>query len=202
MIESSHVRTQRIQCLLFFLIAVFSSSAAAQLKMGDFVLGTPKEAVILLLQQRFQSVAPVAESRYQLPVALVSAREPRGDYRLGNFQISKINAFFNETDALRQIEIVLDTTQLDEVKKFIPYVERSQLEPLFKDTWEIFLNDGEIVYFTSRLSDTTQITMADKPTSIKNIEARRRSNLRFRSLSEKIDGLVDTLKNQQTTSGK
>ncbi|WP_293777121.1 hypothetical protein [uncultured Oxalicibacterium sp.] len=196
------MRVMKMKWLFFFVVAVFSSTAFAQLRIGEFVLGTPKAGVLPLLQQKFQSVGLVSESRYQLPVKLVSAVEPKNDYRLGDFQITKINAFFNEADLLSQIEIVLNTTQLEEVKKIIPYVERSQLEPIFKDTWEISLNDGEIVYFTSRLSDTTQIMLADKPTSIKNIEARRRSNLRFKNLGDKIDGLIDTLKDQQTTSGK
>lgn len=186
----------------FWLVAFFSTNACAQLQLGDFSLGAPKSVVMQRLHEKFSLVTPASESRYQMPVELVSATQPASDYRLGDFRIVKIKTFFNEADLLSQVEIVLDTVKLEEVKKLIPHVERSQLEPIFKDTWEIFLKEGEITYFTSRLSDTTQITMADKPTSINNIEARRRSNLRFKSLNEKIDGMIDTLKNQQTETAR
>ena len=179
---------------LSLFITAASSSAWPALRIGDFLLGTPKDEIILILEQRFQLVTPTTGSRYQVPVQFYSAKSPIKEYLLGSINISKVDVFFNEKNHLNQVELTLETTDLDKVRKLIPEVEKSRLEPIFKDRWEIFLNEGEIIYYVGTLSGTTKISIADNPTSKINIASRGQSDLKFKGLSEKIDGLIDTMK--------
>lgn len=170
------------------------SSASSALTIGDFTLGTPKAEVLHLLSNRFQSVKDVTKSRWQVEKKFTSATLPVGTYELGHIAITDVNVFFNEEDELNEVEIKLATASLDDVQKLIPYVERSKLEPVFQNSWEIFVDDGEIIYWVSKLFESGSISFADKPTSTTNVEARRISNQKFKKLSNKLDNMIDTLK--------
>jgi hypothetical protein len=175
-------------------IVLLLSTSASALTVGDFTLGTDKVDVVRLLNRHFQSIRNTAGSRWQIEKKFISATLPRGTYALGQIPITEVNVFFNNEDRLNEVEIKLATASLDNIKQLIPSVERSQLEPVFRNSWEIFVDDGEIIYWVSTLFDSGSISLADKPTSTTNIEARRISNQKFKTLSDKLENIVDALK--------
>ncbi|MCE5181348.1 MAG: hypothetical protein LLG15_06060 [Betaproteobacteria bacterium] len=187
--------------ILFFmgsLAILFASNTWAAITIGDFTLGAPKNEVLVMLKSRFQSIKETQGSRYQIERPLVSATLPIHPYLLGNVPISEVNIFFNNDDLLNQVEIKLNTTHIEEVRKHIPQVEKSTLDPDFGDTWEVIVGDGEIIYYVSKLFGSAEISFADKATSKENITARRLSNQRFKKLNGKIDKLIEIFKKNES----
>jgi hypothetical protein len=183
--------------LTIFLFVLSPSVAWSAITIGDFTLGSPKKEVIQLLKNHFSSVSEINGSRYQVIKRFTTATQPVNAYKLGDTSIREINVFFTNDDLLKQVEIKINTTRIEDVKKLIPQVERATVEPTFGNSWEIFSDDGEITYWVSDLSDSGQISFADKPTSTENIKERRTSNHRFKKMTDKLDDIKELLlKNQ------
>lgn len=178
------------------------ASAWSALEIGDFTLGMPQQAVVETLGKHFSTVDLVDGAYYQVPSRYYQAQEPTGGYNLDGVPISRVQATFNEAGKLKQVSVTLDTTDLERVHRVIPLTQKAREVPDTSGRLEAILEEGELVYYISDIWDWTVITIADKATSASNIQARARSDVKFKELSNKIDNVIDTMKKNQMSGPK
>lgn len=112
-------------------------------------------------------------------------------------EISGVDATFNEADQLCQLGMTLETLDAERVMQLIPLMRQAQPAPASKERLDAFMDEGELVHNVSRIFNWVSVTIADKPTSLQNIEARRVGDARFNALDKKMDNVIDLLKKQQ-----
>lgn len=178
---------------VFFSCVLFPLTAWSDLSIGDFTLGAPNQAVIETLQQQFSKVDFINGSHYQIPAQFYKATEPTHRYSLGDVPISSVQATFNESGGLKQLQVTLETTDAERVKQLIPLMSQAQLVPESTGRYEAFVEDGELIYWVSNIWGWTVVTIADKDTSPGNIQARAHSDKRFNRLGDKMNNLIEKL---------
>lgn len=173
------------------------ATAWPALQIGEFTLGMPKHVVVETLGKHFSTVELVSGSHYQVTSLYYQAKAPTDNYRLKGAPIQEVQATFNEAGELKQLQVSLATTDPAFVHQVIPLTQQANEVPDTSGRYEAMFEDGELVYYISNLSDTAVVTIADKATSAENIQARARSDERFKKINEGFDSLINTMKRNE-----
>lgn len=189
-----------VPLLLALLLA--PTCAWSALEIGDFTLGMPQQAVLETLGRHFSKVDLESGSFYQVPSRYYLAQEPVGDYNLAGAPIKEVKATFNEAGKLKQVAVTLKTIDQELVHRVIPLTRQAREVPETSGRREAYLEDGELVYYSTAIWKWTVVTIADKATSASNIQARARSDARFKELGSKFDKVIDTLEKNQMSVPK
>ena len=193
-IEKNAVILMRLALLMTLTCAMLpTASAHPQVLLGDFRLGTPKQEVLADLAERFAEIEVVRAERYQVLREFYRASAPKPPCKSESARLSVVDVYFDAMDRLVQVDLVVETTDLNRVRALVPDGDKAKPEGSFGDMWEIIRDDGDIVFYVSELSGRSNISLAEKQQSAVNRLARQTSDAKFKHLIRRIDALIDHL---------
>ncbi|MEX2900418.1 MULTISPECIES: hypothetical protein [Pseudomonas] len=162
----------RTSWLWLICCALFPLNSWAQLGIGDFTLGMPRQQVMDILHRHFPSVELEHNLSYPVPMPYYRAREPSRPYLLKDVPIHTVAAYFDEADRLKQLSINFDITDPERIKALIPLMHEARLAPDTQGRHELFNSDGELTYYVSQPYGWTVVEIADRAASKVNIPMR------------------------------
>ncbi|CAK9889878.1 hypothetical protein PS652_02711 [Pseudomonas fluorescens] len=173
---------------LLLCCALFPTSAWSALSLGEFTLGMPRAQVVEVMKRHYTRVWLINGVHYEMPRQYYQAVDPLPGvepYKLGDVQISRIEAAFDKDGRLRQVSLSLETTDGERAMQLVPLMRQAKEAPNSSGRHDLLLEDGELTYWTSAFWEWTVINIADKPTSLENIPARARSDENQRAKAAK-----------------
>lgn len=167
--------------LICICCALFPLTAWSALGIGDFTLGMPRSQVMDILQRYFPKVELERNLSYSVPMPYYRALEPSRPYQLGDVPIYVVEAYFDEADRLKQLNIAFNITDPERLKPLIPLMREARLVPDTNGRYEAMIKEGELTYWVSRIFEWTTVEIADKAASKVNIPMRMHRDQQIRA---------------------
>ena len=158
--------------LICICCTLFPLTAWSALGIGDFTLGMPRSQVMDILQRYFPKVELERDLSYTVPMPYYRALEPSRPYQLGDVPIYVVEAYFDEADRLKQLNIAFNITDPERLKPLIPLMREARLVPDTNGRYEVMVEEGELTYWVSRMFEWTTVEIADKAASKVNLPMR------------------------------